>query len=92
MKYQIQLSESGSGRSFNITEKFVTLERANELVKELDLRWHEWEDHGFPELVDPNDILGSYEGCDIIAVSEDGKTYLIMDESACQRDAWELLD
>lgn len=80
MKYQIQIQESGSGRIFNLTEELVTLEKANELVKEYDLRWDEWAEHGFPELVNPDDPIGSWEGCDVTAVGEDGKTFLILDE------------
>jgi len=84
MLYQIQLEESGSGRLFNLTEDCVTLEKANEIVQELSLRWEEWMAHGFPELVDPDDVLGSYEGCDIIAVGEDGKTCKMLEDD----DVW----
>lgn len=86
MLYQIQLQESGSGRVFNLTEDFVSLKRANKLVKELDERWNCLTEEGFLELPE-DDILNHYEGCDIIAVGKDGRTFLIL--SVCEGEPME---
>lgn len=76
--YQIQIVESGSGDSFNLSEGPVTLRKADELVKTLDKSFEQWEKEGFPELP-KSSLLNHYEGCNVIAICDDKTTFLMLE-------------
>ena len=78
-EYQIQIVESGSGKSFNLSESSITLRKADELVKALDKRFDQWEAAGFPTLP-KNSLLNHYEGCDVIAICDDSTTFLMLED------------
>jgi len=49
-----------------------TLKEGAELVKALEARYEKWEEDGNPELP-KGDPLQYFEGCEIVAVNDEGK-------------------
>lgn len=70
-----------SGSGWRVTVGYAsTLETASTLVQIMDDRFALWEMAGYPATLDKDDPLTVWEGCDLEAVSTDGRVWELSPE------------